>query len=128
MSAIIRACGFLTRSFDSGVLHTPTRHAMLEIDQNAALGAAVAARAEYEKLSADLSQARERIWELELDLERERAANANAEQVSDELARARPVLEACALLEEDWLRKCEWSRDMRIVSFARAELARRGES
>jgi hypothetical protein len=35
------------------------------------------------------------------------------------------VLEANKELDADWLRSCEFSRDMRIVNFARAELARR---
>jgi hypothetical protein len=36
------------------------------------------------------------------------------------------VLDANAQLDEEWLRKCEFSREMWLVNFARAELARRG--
>lgn len=36
------------------------------------------------------------------------------------------VLDANSELDPDWLSKCEFSRDIRIVNFARAELACRG--
>lgn len=32
----------------------------------------------------------------------------------------RAIVEACLALDTDWLRSCEFSRDMRIVNFARA--------
>lgn len=36
------------------------------------------------------------------------------------------VLDAMAKVDQEWLRKCEFSREMWLVNFARAELARRG--
>lgn len=52
MSAIIRACALLARSFESGMPYAPN-HALLGISPEEARDAAVKARTEYDKLRAD---------------------------------------------------------------------------
>lgn len=52
-------------------------------------------------------------------------ADDSAEEY-DRLNAEQRVLDANHELDTDWLKQCEFSRDMRIVNFARAELARRG--
>lgn len=58
----------------------------------------------------------------------ERCLPAREERARRErLAQAdQAVLDASGQLDAEWLRSCEFSRDMRIVNYARAELARRG--